>query len=235
MPRFRILKEWKKSLKRKRRHIWSLGAVVGFFLLATLAGSWLAHRVITKSLSSIVLPIDAAPVWVDNLSTEEKPGATKRDKTLHSLQRWQGQVELVLHRTYLCGEETRQLGMHSTSVAVDFLKSHREWEAEFDSTGRLVMEQSVDDLSTQCKKMAYIGMDKDGNLSLYDGPPRREKVIRTFFQLNVEMLESRLSDDRLQELERGIRITDKDEYNSVLSKFNDFARLSSQGVLQPKN
>jgi forespore regulator of the sigma-K checkpoint len=235
VSRFRILKEWKKSLKRKRRHIWSLGAVIGFFLLATLAGSWLAHRIITKSLPSIFLPADAAPVWMDNLRTEENPSSSKRDKTLHALQRWQGQVELVLHRTYLCGEETRQLGMHSTSEAVDLLKSHREWGVKFDSTGRVMMEQTVDDLSPQCRKTAYIGMDKDGNLSLFDGLPRREKVIRTFFQLDVEKLESRLSDDRVQELERGIRVTDKDEYNSVLSTFNDFARLRSQGVLLPEN
>jgi forespore regulator of the sigma-K checkpoint len=235
VPRFRILKEWKKSLKRKRRHIWSLGAVVGFFLLATLAGSWLAHRVITKGLPSILLPADAAPVWMDNLSTENNPGSSKRDKTLHALQRRQDQVELVLHRTYLCGEETRQLGMHSTSEVADLLKSHREWGAAFDSAGRVMMEQTVDDLSPQCRKTAYIGMDKDGNLSLYEGLPRRDKVIRTFFQLDVAMLESRLSDDHVQELERGIRVTDKDEYNSVLSTFNNFAISRSQGGLQPEN
>ncbi|MCD9025685.1 BofC C-terminal domain-containing protein [Cohnella silvisoli] len=227
MSRFRILKELKKSLKRKRRHVWSLGAGVAFFLLAALAGSWLAHRVIQQSQLQVFLPVDTAAVWADNPEKMKGPGKSAREKTLYSLMMRQGQVELVLHRTYLCGEETRQLGSHSAAEAADLLKSHREWEAQFDSAGRLTMEQSVDDLSPQCRKTAYIGMDKDGNLSLFDGPPRRDKVIRTFFQLNVEMLETKLSEERMTELARGIRVTDKDEYNSVLSTYNDYARLRS--------
>nr|WP_306220202.1 BofC C-terminal domain-containing protein [Cohnella sp. WQ 127256] len=89
------------------------------------------------------------------------------------------------------------------------------------------MEESIDDLSPQCSKTAYIGMDKDANLILFDGPPKKEKVIRTFFQLDIEMLESRLNEERLRELTKGIRVTDKDEYNSVLSTFNEFASLNS--------
>lgn len=227
MSRFRILKEWKKSLKRKRRHVWSLGAGVAFFLLAALVGSWLAHRVIQHSQLQVLLPVDTAAVWADNPATQKASSKSARDKTLYTLMKWQGQVKVVLHRTYLCGDETRQLGSHSAAEASDLLKSHRDWEARFDSTGKLTMEQSIDDLSPQCRKTAYIGMDKGGNLSLFDGPPRRDKVIRTFFQLNVEMLETQLTQERITELADGIRVTDKDEYNSVLSTFNDYARLRS--------
>jgi forespore regulator of the sigma-K checkpoint len=235
VSRFRILKEIKKSLKRKRRHVLSLGAGVAFFLLSVLVGSWFAHRVITQSLSEsqVYLSDDSVPVWMDNLTAEEKPDSTMREKTLHRLEKKVDEVEVILHRTYLCGEETRQLGRQSSSVAADLLKSHREWGAEFDSTGRLLMEQTVDDLSPQCRKTAYIGMDKNGNLSLYDGPPRREKVIRTFFQLDVDRLETQMNEDRVFELTNGIRVSDKDEYNSVLSTFNEFARLKSQADVQP--
>jgi forespore regulator of the sigma-K checkpoint len=230
VSRFRILKELKKSLKRKRRHVLSLGAGVAFFLLSALVGSWFAHRVVTQSLSeSQVYQSDGSvPVWMDNLTAEEEPDSSLREKTLQVLQRRFDEVEVILHRTYLCGEETRQLGRHSSTVAMDLLKSHREWGAEFDSTGRLMMEQTVDDLSPQCRKTAYIGMDKNGNLSLYDGPPRREKVIRTFFQLDVDRLETRMNEDRVFELSNGIRVSDKDEYNSVLSTYNEFAKLKSQ-------
>jgi forespore regulator of the sigma-K checkpoint len=235
VSRFRILKELKKSIKRKRRHVLSLGAGVVFFLLAALVGSWFAHRVITLSLSEskVYLYDDSVPVWMDNLTVVEEPDWTMREKTLHMLQSRVDEVEVILHRTYLCGEETRQLGKQSSSVAAELLKSHREWGAEFDSIGRLLMEQTVDDLSPQCRKTAYIGMDKNGNLSLYDGPPRREKVIRTFFQLDVDRLETRMNEDRVFELSNGIRVSDKDEYNSVLSTFNEFARLKSQVDLQP--
>lgn len=225
MSRFRILKELKKSLKRKRRHVWSLGAGFALFLLAALLGSWLADRVVTGISSEVILPIESVPAWVDNPNVA--PDASSREKTLHALRGWKGQVELILHRTYLCGEETRHLGKHSATEAENLLKSHREWEASLDTMGKLQMEESIDDFSPQCSKTAYIGMDKDANLILFDGPPKKEKVIRTFFQLDIEMLESRLNEERLRELTKGIRVTDKDEYNSVLSTFNEFASLNS--------
>lgn len=230
MSRFRILKELKKSLKRKRRHVWSLGAGVAFFLLATLAGSWLAYRMIALNPSEVFLPMESASAWVDNLSLD--PNASSRELTLRALRDWQGQVQLVLHRTYLCGEETRQLGRLPSAEAAELLKSHREWSASFDSQGKVLMEEAVDDLSPNCRKTAFMGVDKDGNLSLFDGPPWQEKVIRTFFQLDVDMLESRLSEERVKELAEGIRVADKDEYNSVLSTFNEFADPQSQATPQ---
>jgi forespore regulator of the sigma-K checkpoint len=230
VSRFRILKEIKKSLKRKRRHVWSLGAGVAFFILAALVGTWLAHKVISSNPSQVFLPLDSAAVWWDNPSSET--GASSRDRTLHALKESKGQMEVVLHRTYLCGEETRHLGTHTASEAEDLLRSHREWGANIDSAGRLLMEESIDDLSPQCRKTAYMGMDKDGNLSLYDGPPWEEKVIRTFFQLDVDMLESRLTEERVRELSEGIRVSDKDEYNSVLSTFNEYASMRSQATVR---
>ncbi|BBI32551.1 BofC C-terminal domain-containing protein [Cohnella abietis] len=232
MSRFRILKEIKKSLKRKRRHVWSLGAGVGFFLLATLAGTWLAHRIITNNQSGMFAQIDTVPVWVDNLDVKDEPAKTEREQVIRSLKEWGGQVELVLHRTYLCGEETRKLGRHTAAEAEELLKSHWEWQVKFNPSGQVLIEEAVDDLSPECRKTAYFGMDKDGNLSLYEGPPWREKVLRTFFQLDVNMLETRMPLERVHELTTGIRVADKDEYNSVLSTFNDFARLKSQASRQ---
>lgn len=229
MSRFRILKELKKALKRKRRPIWSLGAGVSLFLLATLAGAWFAHRIISQGNSDPQVFSTDAPVFmrVDNPFEQEVSRLSTRDQTILILRRWEGPVELVLHRTYLCGEQSRQIGSHPTSVAIELLKSHRDWEASFDSSGTVVIEEAVDDLSPECRKTAYMAMDKDGNLSLYNGLPKREKVIRTFFQLDVDMLETRMSDDRILELTKGIRVSDRDEYNSVLSTFNEFAKQKS--------
>jgi forespore regulator of the sigma-K checkpoint len=230
VSRFRILKELKKSLKRKRRHVWSLGAGVAFFLLAALVGSWFAQRVIAHSTLEVFLPIgDTTPALADKPEIQNGPVASEREKTLHALLRMRNEVEVVLHRTYLCGEDTRQLGSHTSVEAADLLKAHREWEARLDSSSRLVMEEKVDDLSPQCRKTAYMGMDKNGNLSLFDGPPKRDKVIRTFFQLDVERLETQLAPDRMSELTGGIRVSDRDEYNSVLSTFNDYASVRAQG------
>ncbi|OXS57956.1 hypothetical protein B1A99_15075 [Cohnella sp. CIP 111063] len=222
MSRFRIFKELKKSLKRKRRHVWSLGMIALAFVLASLAGTWLANRVVTDMSLGVVQPAEAAPLRSDDGMSA--PDLSSRDRTLLALQERRGEVELVLHRSYLCGEEIRQLGRHAASEAAELIKSHREWNASLDSAaGKLTVKEEIDDLSPQCRKTAYIGMDEEGNLSLFDGPPWKEKVIRTFFQLDVDMLESRLGDDRVRELAEGIRVSDKDEYNSVLSTFNEYA------------
>ena len=50
-----------------------------------------------------------------------------------------------------------------------------------------------------------------------------KNVIRTFFQLDVNTLESSLPEGVLEQLQEGIRIQDKDEYDSVISTFSDFA------------
>jgi forespore regulator of the sigma-K checkpoint len=161
------------------------------------------------------------------------PDSSKRDLTLQALDGWKGEVEVVLHRVYWCGEESRMLGLHATAEAADLVRAHREWDASFDRTGRVVLEELVEDLSPSCRETAYIGMDPDGNLSLYDGPPRKDNVVRTFFQLDVRSLESSLSKERLHELAGGIRVSDKNEYNSVLSTYSDYALQKSRGVMKP--
>ncbi|XID93625.1 BofC C-terminal domain-containing protein [Paenibacillaceae bacterium WGS1546] len=231
MSRFRIFKEIKKSLKRKRRHAWSLGIGVGVFLAASLTGVWMAHRIVAGSPEQAIASENSAPVWMD--ARIPGPDAPPREQTLLALRGRSGEVELVLHRTYLCGEEVRKLGRHSTAKAAELLQAHREWEATLDMAGNVRLEETIDDLSPLCRKTAYMGLDKDGNLSLFDGPPWKEKVIRTFFQLDVDMLESRWSEDKVRQLADGIRVSDGGEYHSVLSSLNEFANVRTQAKPRP--
>jgi len=236
--RFRIFKELKKRLKRNRRHAWSLGIGAALFLLAVLVGSFGAYRVLLSEFIRPELPDDSVFVWSDNPLGGQAIAANSsaddgRGKTLNALRQWSGDVEVILHRSYICGEETRKLGRHSASETIALLQAHREWDAVFDAAGKVVMEEIVDDLSPLCRKTAYIGMDNDGNLSLFSGPPEKEKVLRTFFQLDIESLETNLPVDRVQQLVKGIRVTDKDEYNSVISTFSDYARGKTAGVMNP--
>ena len=233
MSRFRIIKELKKTLKRKRRHVWSLGIGAFVFLLATLAGTRFAQGVIAQATAETTWT-ETAPATAGAKTSYGETDASSRDRAIFALRGRGGEVELVLHRTYLCGEETRQLGRHSAAKAEELLRSHREWDARLERSGRLTLEEKVDDLSPQCRKTAYMGMDKDGNLSLYDGPPWKEKVIRTFFQLDVDMLESKLSENKVRELAEGIRVTDKEQYESVLISLNEYASLKTQARPEPE-
>ncbi|MFC5469459.1 BofC C-terminal domain-containing protein [Cohnella suwonensis] len=234
MSRFRIWKELKKSLKRKRRHVWSLGAGAAVFLLAVLAGAWMARAFVGHALGRPSAPVGPAVMIAEpDEQTIADPAGSPRATVLGELSKRPGDVKLVLHRTYLCGDETRQLGRMTASEAAGLLKAHRNWEASLNEEGKLTVEEAVDDLSPACRQTSYMGIDKDGNLSLFDGPPWQEKVVRTFFQLDVDMMESRMSEERVRELSRGIRVSDKYEYDSVLSSLGEYAALRSQAAPQP--
>ena len=81
----------------------------------------------------------------------------------------------------------------------------------------------IHDLSPACKESAVFGIDADGRLSLFDGPPDGGNVLRSFYQLNIRYMESSLPKERFDALVRGIRVSDLDEYNSVLSSFSEYA------------
>ncbi|CAI6079284.1 hypothetical protein PAECIP112173_02639 [Paenibacillus sp. JJ-100] len=132
-------------------------------------------------------------------------------------------IRVVLQTKYICGVETEQLGKMDISQIKTLLTQHPEWKANVITSDTLHLNQNVDDLSPICKQQAYISIDAIGNLNLYEGKPAEENVIRTFFQLDVNTLESSLPEGVLQQLQEGIRIQDKDEYDSVISTFSDFA------------
>lgn len=132
-------------------------------------------------------------------------------------------IRVVLQTEYICGVETEQLGRMDIPRLKILLAQHPEWEAKITSSDTMQLNQRVEDLSPICKQEAYISIDAAGNLKLYEGKPAEENVIRTFFQLDVGTLESSLPEGVLEQLQEGIRIQDKDEYDSVISTFSDFA------------
>lgn len=235
----RLMKEWKKRIKRKKRPIWSLGLIAMLFLTACAVGISTAG-VYARSFVALT---EVADVWSPSRDVD-KPGPfaeandpksmSKRGKALGALATMAGNVEVVLHRSYVCGEETRMLGSHTALEARELLASHLDWEADVDqAAGQVVMEEQVDDLSPACKQNAYIAMDEDGNLSLFEGKPRKDNVLRTFFQLDVRSLESNLPIDKIHELAGGIKVSDKSEYDSVLSTYSDYAVVQAEGVMKP--
>lgn len=226
------IKDIKKRIKRTRKPVWTLGIWTALIAGAVLSGTLISRHYVDRWFESAPLRGDSLPVWSDNLPVSYDPDHSQRGETLAAISRWQGEVEITLHRAYLCGDETRQLGKHTTAEAMNLIKAHREWSATFDAEGQVTVEETVDDLSPECRKSAYMAIDPVGYLSLFDGPPEKKKVIRTFFQLDVKSLESSFSKERLKELANGIRVSDKDEYNSVLSTFGEYALPTAAGVLK---
>ncbi|WP_028611808.1 BofC C-terminal domain-containing protein [Paenibacillus harenae] len=210
MMEFSLWKNLKKRLRRKRRPMWMLGCV----LLALFAVTLLFLPQAGKGYA-------ASPALSDN------------DSFIQSLKSQKMPLNVKLHRVYVCGEEMKPLGRLTINQIVKLLEAHKEWRAELDTEQHAVLfEQQVDDLSEHCKENAYFGVDKSGNLTLYDGAPKKEKVVRTFFQLDVRYMESSLPQDKLDELANGIRVSDIDEFNSVLSTYSDFAVEKNEKVMK---
>lgn len=146
------------------------------------------------------------------------------------------QVRIVhLNKIYTCGEENLVLGLMRPWEIAELARTHEEWKGRLASGGDVWFDEHVEGLSELCGREGYIGIDNHGNLSLFDGPPKKEKVIRTFFQLDVETMESALPSEVLKQLQDGIRIQDVEEYNSVLSTFSDYAVPESDQMMQQKH
>ena len=80
---------------------------------------------------------------------------------------------------------------------------------------------------------AYFGIDDNGHLSLFDGDPEANQIIRTFFQLDIDYLESSLPHETVMQLYQGIRVSDQEEFNSVLSTFSPFAVEVTEKMMEP--
>jgi forespore regulator of the sigma-K checkpoint len=228
---FRSMKDIKKKLKRRRKPLLTLGMLAIVFIGATTTGigaAWLVREAIFGTTVPVVAGSTDSITGPANLDEPAAAGhyvQNSHEAVLDALSRWQGDVEVTLHRVYWCGEETRLLGRHSAASALQLLKSHRDWAAVFDGEGKLMFTAMVDDLSPACRQAAYIGLDAAGNLSVFDGPPRKNNVIRTFFQLDVRSLETR--GDMLQQLLDGIPVAGRQDYRSIIASYRPFAKQAA--------
>lgn len=154
-----------------------------------------------------------------------EPGVSNTEESV-----FEGWLEIQ----YVCGEDRQSLGKLSAMELESMAHEHPDWQLVRSGT-EVRFVQQIDDLSPYCKSNAYFGVDQSGHLSLFDGKPDKDKVLRTFFQLNVEYLESSLPSETIEQLYAGIKVNDFAEYNSVLSTFSDYAVEAAEKVLKPSS
>ncbi len=133
-------------------------------------------------------------------------------------------VRVILHRIYVCGEEIVELGRLDKEHIMMQQYHHPTWAMTIDGEHTIIrFSEKIEDLSPYCKQHAFFGIDKQEAFSLFDGEPMNEKIMKTFFQMNIPYLESVLPQSELDKLFGGIRVRDLDEYNSVLSTFSRYS------------
>ncbi|MCS7458705.1 BofC C-terminal domain-containing protein [Paenibacillus doosanensis] len=210
-----LLNKIKKKLRWKRRWL-TLAAVLLLAGLSTAAAAL---------LHSMTAPEERGWSGADQsvFGRQVKPSEQSEEEVKAMLKQMEGQREAFTKKAYVCGDELQMLGSMSASQIFDYHKKHPALTVVLGEDGRVYFTERVDDLSPQCKTNAYFGLDAQGNLSLFEGVPEGKQVIRTFFQLNIEFLESSLPSETVKQLYRGIPVSNLDEYNSVLSTFADFA------------
>ncbi|GAC40926.1 BofC C-terminal domain-containing protein [Paenibacillus popilliae] len=226
---FRV-KQWKQDIRRTKGPIWRLVAIVLFFGALTLA--------IRMSMEIRQLIYERkTPISMETFAMiQEDKFAKLHDSSrlvLNQLLQQDDRKREVIHRQqFICGQREETMGMYPSAAIIQLILNHPDWGATLDVAGRIIMEEQIEEMSDRCKDVR-ISLDEDGNLTLYEGPPAQKKVIRTFFQIDVESMESALPPHVLQQLYDGILITDTDEYHSVLSTFSDYAVEASQKVMNP--
>lgn len=220
-----LKKQLKKKLRVKRRWL----NLAGILLVAGAfaAGLWLYSE---RWAGPEAGNMREQAVFSRNMKEFSQP----EDEVRKMVAGMDGQREAYVKKAYVCGEEFHRIGMMSSTDILDYYRDHPSLTVSLDEGSKVYFTELVDDLSPQCKNNAYFGLDMKGNLSLFEGVPGSggESVIRTFFQLNIEHLESSLPRETVKQLYHGIRVKDLDDYNSVLSTLSDYAVEETEKVMQ---
>lgn len=128
------------------------------------------------------------------------------------------QVEVILQRAYLDGEISEEKVIEKIWSMEHFWVKYEQWELVDTYDKGLVFKRQMDDISPLLKANGYFGITDDGTLTIFNGRPHQTNIIQSFFQLNIEKLESR----KHLELKKGIPIKTKDRYVNVLETFKPY-------------
>ncbi|KOP64431.1 hypothetical protein AMS62_03535 [Bacillus sp. FJAT-18019] len=224
---------FRKRWRRWRRAIWSCSIV-----LIVCALLWSVQNIKEQTKKLLTAASDETPLALETMhylqieDHKQKERMQDQRAFMQKLNASRGKKHVHVRITYVCGVEEQDLGKLTADGIYELMNKNPLWQGRLDKKGEVWLEQNVSDLSPTCKRQAYISMDANGNLTLFDGPPEEEKVMKTFFQLDVGSMESSLPEDVLKQLEEGIRVQDMDEFNSVLSTFSDYARDMAENVMK---
>jgi len=125
------------------------------------------------------------------------------------------ELEVVLQRMYIDGQMSEERRSETVWSLEDFWATYDGWRVVNQQKGQVVFHKKVEELSPIIKAKGYIGLDEHGKLSIFEGKPSEQKVIQTFYQIDVDQLEVMES----KHLKEGIKIKSTDQYYKLLDQF----------------
>ncbi|MFB5268009.1 BofC C-terminal domain-containing protein [Paenibacillus enshidis] len=227
MNRLKLKKQFRRRWRQWRRALWS-------FFMAGAAAFAFYTVMLSDHLEDLLTGEEPATMeamgQVEEGNLKDQLSQQQR-KFIESVRNTELSREVHLLTNYVCGTETSLLGIYQADDLASLLTQHPEWSGRLNPKGEVWLEREVADLSPVCKKNSYMGIGSEGQLTLFEGPPQKKKVIRTFFQLDIGSMETSLPEGVFQQLRDGIRIQDIEEYNSVISTFSDYAVEQTRKVM----
>ncbi|MCM3587690.1 intercompartmental signaling factor BofC [Mesobacillus maritimus] len=133
-------------------------------------------------------------------------------------------VTVILERAYLDGEISEEQISETVSSMEDLWQRYDGWQLVRIDEDIVVFKQDVDDISPLLKANGYFGLTENGVLTIFNGRPDQSNIIQSFFQIDVGKLESR----KRQQLQKGIPIKTKDQYEKVIEAFRPYTRDNKQ-------
>ena len=127
--------------------------------------------------------------------------------------------KVILQREYLDGELSEEKVSERFWTIEEFKNKYMGWKIIEQTKEYIVLYKMENDISPLLKTNGYFGMTKDGTLSIYNGKPEDDKIIHTFFQIDVGKLEVY----QQEELQQGIQIISKDQFNSLMEEYKGYA------------
>jgi len=94
----------------------------------------------------------------------------------------------------------------------DYLHEHPQWTLMKKNKTHIFLKRTVNDLSPVSKAAGVLGLKDGHTLTLFRGNPAQNRIIQTFFQIDVQALQA--SEYNL--LKSGIPITNKRSYQKML-------------------
>ncbi|WP_459499296.1 BofC C-terminal domain-containing protein [Bacillus sp. C1] len=134
------------------------------------------------------------------------------------------QVTILLERMYLDGEVSEEVFTEKIANVEQVLQQYKEWQLVDRDDTQIVLQKKIDDISPLLKTSGYFGVSNEGILQIFNGLPKSNNAIHSFFQIDMEKLKSY---DRT-ELKRGIRIKSKECFVKTIEKMKQYAVQSKK-------
>lgn len=133
----------------------------------------------------------------------------------HELVQQETITTISLIRNFLDGECSIETLSNEIGSLNEIKKNYSNWELIEIKEGTIYFRKYIDDISPLLKANGYFGITTEGVLSIFNGEPKQKQLIQSFFQIDVEKLESK----SIEELTKGIPIQTKEHYVQVIESF----------------